>query len=164
MSNWLLTAKHNVSSPGKGVSFCKNPRDLEKGFQITVAARSTGGPSHEDVIGALLLAGFNKEEAECYNSSSWKYHFDGVECGEVDFKLSEKQFDAQLRRNDKSYYFQHEKENEKKLKEAEKEARDARRSSKDSDGCCPSSSLSNSICNQIINEIPLLRCIIDCFC
>ncbi len=101
MANWRLTAKQNVTSPNNG--FINGPtKDLRKGFSFIVAAQSTGGPSHQDVVGALLLEGFSKEEAEYYDNSAWSYYFDGVEIGETDFNRANQQFKAQLNRNNYS--------------------------------------------------------------
>lgn len=108
MGTWILTAKTNVSSPvpaycSYGSKPYEKKRDLEKGFTIRVAAPSTGGPEHRDVIGALLLAGFFKEEAEEYNKSSWECYFTGEKISdETDFELHDKQFKAQLNRNEYS--------------------------------------------------------------
>ena len=100
MANWILTAKQSVSSPIRGRSdACVEPKNLEKGYTLTVATQSTGSPNHGDVIGALILAGFCKEEAEAYNGSSWSYHFEGRECGETDFTQAEKQFRTQYNRD-----------------------------------------------------------------
>ena len=88
MSNWRLTAKQNVTSPEdiyRGKERGNKKKDLKKGFSFIVAARSTGGPDHNDVVAALLLEGFCKEEAECYDGSSWKNNFDGEEIGELDW-------------------------------------------------------------------------------
>ena len=103
MSNWLLTAKQDVPSPTRSFNY-KEPKDLKKGFLLTVASRSLDldGPNQEDVVGALLLAGFCKEEAELYANSSWNYYFEGTVCGEVDFELQRKQFQAQHHRADYS--------------------------------------------------------------
>ena len=100
MANWILTAKQSVSSPIRGRSdACVEPKNLEKGYTLTVATQSTGSPNHGDVIGALILAGFCKEEAEAYNGSSWSNHFEGRECGETDFTQAEKQHKAQYNRD-----------------------------------------------------------------
>ena len=100
MANWILTAKQSVSSPIRGRSdACVEPKNLEKGYTLTVAAASTGGPNHKDVIGALILAGFCKEEAEAYNANSWRNHFEGRECGETDSTQEEKQFRTQYNRD-----------------------------------------------------------------
>lgn len=104
MGTWILTAKTNVSSPVSAYcSYGSKPyekkRDLEKGFTIKVAAPSTGGPNHQDVVGALLLAGFFKEEAEEYCNSSWEYYFSGEKISdETDSELHNKQFKAQQNR------------------------------------------------------------------
>ena len=161
MSNWILTAKSDVSSPIRGRSGASvTPKDLKKGFTLTVAAPSTGGPAHKDVIGALILAGFCKEEAEHYDNSSWTYYFEGKECGELDAKLDDRQHKAYCKRDKYSAFNS---TNEKRDK-AEKEAKKDRQKDKEKKGCCPSSSLCNSICNSIIDSIPGLRCIVDCCC
>lgn len=104
MSNWRLTAKANVSSPLRGCpSLLKDgykPKDLKKGFSLIVACRSTGDPSHEEVTGALLLAGFCKEEAQHYDNSSWKYYFEGEICGDIDFDLAHEQHEAFIHSED----------------------------------------------------------------
>lgn len=128
MSNWRLTAKQNVTSPEdhyRGKERGNKKKDLKKGFSFIVAARSTGGPDHNDVIAALLLEGFCKEEAECYDGSSWKNNFDGVEIGELDWARVHDQEKALKNINDysgekretkkeKTTFFSTEKKTEKK--------------------------------------------------
>lgn len=161
MANWILTAKSDVSSPIRGRSnACVEPKDLKKGFSFTVAAPSTGGPAHKDVVGALLLQGFCKEEAEKYDGSSWKNNFEGKEVGDTDATLDNKQHQVWCSKEKKSGL-----NNSNSAKEkADKEAKKERKEEKEKKGCCPSSSLLNSICEQIIDSIPCLRCIVDCCC
>ena len=101
MSNWILTAKRDVTSPTRSFGY-KDAKDLKKGFSLIVACQSTGEPSHAEVVGALLLAGFCQEEAEHYDNSSWSYFFEGEKCGDTDFQLADRQFQAQLHRADYS--------------------------------------------------------------
>lgn len=101
MSNWLLIAKQDVTSPARSFYY-KDAKDLKKGFRLTVADPSTSRPNPKDVVGALLLAGFCLEEAERYENGSWTNFFEGKECGETDFDLYDKQFQAQLHRQDYS--------------------------------------------------------------
>lgn len=158
MANWILISKSNVSSPVRCRSGASvEPKDLQKGFTLTVATPSTGEPAHKDVQGALLLAGFCKEEAEAYDGGSWKNNFEGKEVGDVDHKLSDKQHRAWVNKENYSAF-------KKGKVEAEREAKKDREEEKKKKGCCPSSSLSNSICDAIIDSIPCLRCIIDCCC
>lgn len=132
MANWRLTAKQDVSSPCNYAQEC-DKKDLKKGFSFIVAAQSTGGPSHQDVVGALLLEGFSKEEAEKYDGGSWKNNFSGEEVGTTDFDRSNQQFKAQQNRNDyslkdkvnkeKSAQSKSKKEEKKKEKKKKKEGR-----------------------------------------
>lgn len=165
MANWILTAKENVPSPANanGLSditpeIRRKAKDLKKGYTIIVAAPSTGGPSNEDVLGALLVAGFFTEEATRYVSGSWRQNFEGKEIGETDFKLYDKQFEAQsyAHREEYSYKRLSEKKDKQRKKIEEKAEKD-REKSKDKKGCCPSS----SICDSIIDSIPGLRCSIN---
>ena len=171
MANWILTAKENVSSPVRSYSnnynseIHKRAKDLTKGFSITVASPSTGGPSNEDVIGALLLVGFFTEEATRYVSGSWKQNFEGFEAGETDFNLYNRQFKAQSFSHRDKYsckkILDNEKENERRRR-IEEEAEDDREKSKDKKGCCPSSSVcDSSICDSILGSIHGIRCSIN---
>lgn len=104
MPNLLLTAKKDIKSPTRTFGY-DSPKDLKKGYTIiTVANPSTQdyGIQNKDLVGALLLAGFCKEEAEYYADSSWTNNFDGVVNGELDHELASQQFQAQLHREDYS--------------------------------------------------------------
>lgn len=104
MPNWLLTAKNNITSPTRAFGY-DSPKDLKKGYTITVADQvesKWGGPNSKDVIGALLLAGFCKEEAEHYVAGSPENNFDFIVNGELHHKLASQQFQAQLNREDYS--------------------------------------------------------------
>lgn len=124
--NWRLTAKEHISSPVHG-------RDLEKGFSMIVAAPSTGGPSHEDVKGALLLQGFCKEEAEKYDGSSWTNHFEGVEIGDYDFHLSGEQHKMWVDCNKYSHAQSNDKSSEKEKEKEEDD--DEPKKSNDKEDC-----------------------------
>ena len=157
MPNFLLTAKQDVTSPARSFRY-KNAKDLKKGYSFVVAGQSTSSdPSHEEVVGALLLEGFCKEEAEKYDGGSYKYYFDSKEIGDVDFDRASKQFQAQLHREDyaatKSWRFADGPLGDKR-NDDEENASNARRESKKSgggsSGCC-------SICKCIWK-------IFKCFC
>lgn len=126
--NWRLTAKEHVSSPVHG-------RDLEKGFSMIVAAPSTGGPSHKDVVGALLLHGFCKEEAEKYDGSSWTHHFEGTEVGDLDSKLEDQQHKIWVDRNNYSHSESKPAANNNQKKKKKEKRDDDEEKSRDKDGC-----------------------------
>ena len=101
MGNWRLTAKQNVISPNRGLINVPT-KDLMIGFSFIVSAPLTEEPTLQEVVGALLLEGFSKEEAEQYANNSWRMFFDGVEIGEADYDRANKQLQAQLHRNNYS--------------------------------------------------------------
>lgn len=91
MSNWRLTAKQDIySNAGK--------KDLRKGYCFIVASAYTDadGPHNDEVVGALLLQGFCKEDAEQYCGGSWRNYFDGWKCGEIDYNKLDAQHKAYL--------------------------------------------------------------------
>lgn len=90
MGNWRLTAKENLSSPHGG-------KNLQKGFTIVVGGQSTGtigGPSMDEVRGALINVGFSLDEAERYLSGSPNNNFNCEYCGDLDWNLVKAQREA----------------------------------------------------------------------
>ena len=108
MGNWRLTAKENLSSPHGG-------KNLRKGFTIVVGGQSTttiGGPSMDEVRGALINVGFSLDEAERYVSSSPNANFNCEYCGDLDWNLVRDQTEALKSARDEKWEEQRKSANE----------------------------------------------------
>ena len=171
-SNYRAVAKENITSPLRAHSSVKEiyskARDLKKGYSVEVAHPSTGsGIENSELVGALLLDGFSKEEAERYVDGSPENHFDVKECGPFDSKLYHKQFEAQTHRADYSVIESALKKAQKDRESAEKEAKEARKSEKGkSSSCCNCGcSCCGSICECLLGLLPPpIRCLFECCC
>lgn len=154
MTKWILTAKQDVKSklPNEN-AIKKYGKTFRKGQTLTVHAPSTGGPAHEDVIGALLLAGYCQEDAEHINNSSWKYHFDGYDTKEdYDNEIYSAQFEAQLHRS--NYSWKKLAEGDKKNETKETESKSNNSSNDDNSNCC--GKFIRFIIQLIFTVIPIL--------
>ena len=81
MTIWLLTAKQDLTSKiPNSEARKKYGKTFRKGQILEVHVRGySGGPSHEECLGALLLEGYCKEDAEHYKGGSWVNNFDGYD-------------------------------------------------------------------------------------
>lgn len=111
MAVFMLTAKNNVKSPLRTYGLDAKAKDLEKGFMFRATNSVAGAEYHPErsgvenkyLVGALIVAGFSKEEAEMYANSSWSVNFDiSLISKDTDFKFQDKLFQAQLHREDYS--------------------------------------------------------------
>ena len=159
MGNWRLTAKQNSTSPHGG-------KNLKEGFTIVVGGQSTGkigGPSMDEVRGALINVGFSLEEANKYVNSSPQNYFNCEYVGELDWDLVRAQQDALSSAKEEQRESEESEEEVAKKKADRKAKKDREESKKKSNKCC-SCCCTGSICNSIIDSIPGLRCIVDCCC
>lgn len=106
MTIWLLTAKKDLTSiiPNSEARK-KYGKTFRKGKILEVHLRGNGGePGQGECVGALLLEGYCKEDAEHYNGGSWKVNFDGYDTKkECSLNIVDAQFDAQLHRKKYSW-------------------------------------------------------------
>ena len=140
MTKWILTAKHDVKSTILDLNAReKYGKTFRKGQTLTVHARTSSGdlsdPDHEEVIGALLLAGYCQEDAEHINGAYWKNNFDGYDTKEdYDNEIFSQQFEAQLHRS--NYSWKKLAEGDKKNETKETESKSNNSSNDDNSNCC----------------------------
>lgn len=141
----------------------------DEGFSFLFSNGQTGGDvtantvnlslSHNQLVGAAMMAGMPFEDAKRFCGGSWRQYFDVVErVGDWDSQLESKHkatfAEASMANVTKSS------KKEDKLNNAEKEAKEARNKEKqEKTGCC-----ANSISNMIYDCLPEpIKCVLSCF-